>query len=48
MGQIRPEVSPLYEIRTVPYMAWQAKSVPIPGALIPAAIKALKKRIEKG
>ena len=48
MGYIRPEISPLYEIRTVPHVAWQAKSVPILGALMLKAIEVLKKRLAKG
>ena len=48
LGRIIPEISPPYEIRTVPHVAWQAKSVPIPGALLPLAIEALKKRLERG
>ena len=48
IGQIRPEVTPPMEIRTVPHEAWQAAGFPIPKALQGTVIEMLRERMNAG
>ncbi len=47
-GRISPEVVPPQVIRTIPHLAWQTKSIPIPKPLLSKVIDLLRQRQERG
>lgn len=48
IGQVRPEVAPLQQIRTIPHHAWQAASFAIPKALTGKVVEMLRKQLKNG
>ena len=47
-GRISPTVIPPQVIKTVPHLAWQTKSIPIPKPLLPKVIDLLRQRQDRG
>ena len=48
MGRIHPDVIPPQYIHTVPYKAWQSRSIPIPKPMIAKVIELLRTRLDRG
>lgn len=48
IGQVRPEVAPPQQIRTIPHDAWQAASFAIPKALTGKVVEMLRERLKNG
>ncbi|KAI1818885.1 hypothetical protein F4861DRAFT_544613 [Xylaria intraflava] len=45
IGRLDERVAPPYEMKTVPHKAWQAKGIPVPGALKEAVVEVLRARM---
>jgi hypothetical protein len=48
LGLLKPEVSPLLEIRTVPHEAWQEPSFSVPRALVSVVNQLVRERLDAG
>ncbi|RYC57813.1 hypothetical protein CHU98_g8405 [Xylaria longipes] len=48
IGKIHEEISPPYEIKTIPHNAWQVKSIPVPAPLRELVVEVPKARLKNG